>query len=169
MNDFAKATDEYRRETGQKQVTLAGVNFDKFINKIPYLRKTLPIKYDALGRLMYEESAFESFLFGGRVKTDASNKVVNEIYRLRDADEKPNIKDLRFSYSKKVTKLKEKVGQERFYELSRAFGEKMAVVYEQTINSGNYKRMKNDEDKKKELNKVADEEYNKLMKRYNIK
>lgn len=166
--DFARATDEYMRDTRQKKYTLGSVNLDTFANKIPYLRKNLPIKYDALGRLMYEESGIESFLFGARVKTDRTDAVVDEIYRLREAGEKPNVRDLRFSTSEKVAELKNKVGDERFYVIARQFGESIATEYEKTIKSPAYSRMK-DEDKKKKLDEVMELKYKQLMLRNGIK
>lgn len=175
VSDLAKATDEYQRDNKRGTFTLAGVNFDKLMAKIPYLgtdkiysRKDLPIKFDGLGRLMHEESAFESMLFGARARTDTSDAVVDEIYRLRDKDQKPNIRDLRFSSSEKVAELRKKVGEEQFYEVARKFGESIAVRYIQTINTPGYKRL-DDEDKKKALDKVMEDEYSKVMKKNGIK
>ena len=165
--DFARATDEYQRDTRQKKYTLAGVNFDTLANKIPYLRENLPIKYNALGRLMYEESAVESFLFGARVKTDKMDDIVKEIYRLRDVGETPNIRDLRFSYSEKVLELKEKTGDE-FYEIARTFGEDIANTYNREMQTGKYIQS-DDEDKKKLLDKAMEIEYTKLLKNNGIK
>lgn len=66
------------------------------------------MKFDALGRTMYEESAFDSMMFGARVRTSRMDEIVSEIYRLRDNGQLPSVKDLRFSYSTKVDELKEK-------------------------------------------------------------
>lgn len=160
--DFARATDTYQRDTRQKKYTLAGVNFDVLANKIAFLRKNLPIKYDALGRLMYEESPIESFLFGARIKTDKTDAVVNEIYRLRDAGQKPNVRDLRFTTASKVQELKDKVGKEKFYEIARTFGGEVAITYKDTMDSGAYQDS-SDEEKKKMLDSAMEKEYKYML------
>lgn len=165
--DFARATDEYQRDTRQKKYTLGKVNFDSFINKIPYLRKDLPIKYDGLGRLMHEEG-FETFLFGARVRTDKADEVVDEIYRLRNNGQKPNVRDLRFTYSTKIDELKEKVGKEKFYDVARQFGETLAVTYKKEMDKGSYKKL-SDEEKKDVLNKAMEAEYKKMLNKYGVK
>jgi len=159
--DFARATDEYQRDNRQKIYSLGNVNFDSLAQKIPYLRKNLPIKYDSLGRLMYEEG-FETFLYGARVRTDRADEVVDEIYRLRANGQKPNVRDLRFTTSQKVEELKEKVGQEKFYEIAREFGETIAKVYREEMDSPSYKEL-SDEEKKKVLDTAMEKEYKKMM------
>jgi len=134
MYDLARASDEYQRDTRQDKVNFMGINFDKFAQKIPLLREKLPIKYDALGKLMYEEG-YETFLFGARVRTNSEDAIVSEIKRLDKAGEKPNVKDLRFNYSTNVLKLKEKVSQDEFYEIAKNFGDALAKSYEKTISS----------------------------------
>lgn len=165
--DMARATDEYQRDTRQKVYTLGKVNFDSFINKIPYLRKGLPVKYDGLGRLMHEEG-FETFLFGARVRTDKADEVVDEIYRLRNNGQKPNVRDLRFTYSAKVKELKEKVGKEKFYDVARQFGETLAVTYKKEMDKGSYKKL-SDEEKKDVLDKAMEVEYKKMLNKYGVK
>lgn len=165
--DFARATDEYQRDTRQKKYTLGKVNFDSFINKIPYLRKDLPIKYDGLGRLMHEEG-FETFLFGARVRTDKADEVVDEIYRLRNNGQKPNVRDLRFTYLDKVEELKEKVGKEKFYDVARQFGETLAVTYKKEMDKESYKKL-SDEEKKDVLDKAMEVEYKKMLNKYGVK
>lgn len=165
--DFARATDEYQRDTRQEKYTLGKVNFDSFINKIPYLRKDLPIKYDGLGRLMHEEG-FETFLFGARVRTDKADEVVDEIYRLRNNGQKPNVRDLRFTYSAKLEELKEKVGKEKFYDVARQFGETLAVTYKKEMDKGSYKKL-SDEEKKDVLDKAMEVEYKKMLNKYGVK
>lgn len=165
--DFARATDEYQRDNKQGVYTLGGVNFDNFIQKIPFLRKDLPIKYDSLGRLMYEEG-FETFLFGARVRTSKMDSVVEEIYRLRDNGQKPNIRDLRFTTSAKVEELKKKIGKERFYDVAREFGENIAIEYKKVMDSSSYKG-KSDEEKKKMLDSAMEAKYKTLMSKNGIK
>jgi len=159
--DMARATDEYQRDNRQGKYTLGGVNFDNLIQKIPYLRKGLPIKYDGLGRLMHEEG-LETFLFGARVRTNKADAIVDEIYRLRDNGQKPNVRDLRFSTSSKVAELKNKVGKERFYDIAREFGESISIEYKKTMDSQSYKNA-SDEEKKKKLDSVMEIKYKQMM------
>lgn len=165
--DMARATDEYQRDNRQGKFTLGGVNFDRFIQKIPYLRKDLPIKYDGLGRLMYEEG-FETFLFGARVRTDKADAVVDEIYRLRDNGQKPNVRDLRFTTSAKVGELKKKIGQEKFYDVARQFGESIAITYKKEMEKQSYKKL-SDEEKKKTLDSAMEEQYKQMLLKNGIK
>jgi len=167
MYDFARASDEYQRDTRQDKVNFMGINFDKFAQKIPLLREKLPIKYDALGKLMYEEG-YETFLFGARVRTNSEDAIVSEIKRLDKAGEKPNVKDLRFNYSTNVLKLKEKVSQDEFYEIAKNFGDALAKSYEKTISLDSYKKA-NDEEKKKLLDASMEKEYKKVLRENNIK
>lgn len=167
MYDLARASDEYQRDTRQDKVNFMGINFDKFAQKIPLLREKLPIKYDALGKLMYEEG-YETFLFGARVRTNSEDAIVSEIKRLDKAGEKPNVKDLRFNYSTNVLKLKEKVSQDEFYEIAKNFGDALAKSYEKTISSNAYKKA-NDEEKKKLLDASMEKEYKKVLNANSIK
>lgn len=171
MYDLARATDDVQRDTKQKkyvvQTPLMDVNFDQLANKIPFWREGLPVKFDALGRNMYEESAVESMMFGSRVRTSRMNGVVDEIYRLRDNSNLPTIKDLRFMYSPKVDELKEKTG-DKFYEIARKYGETIAVKYENEIKKESYKS-KSDEEKKKALDAIGQDEYEKVLRTNGIK
>ena len=167
MYDLARASDEYQRDNRQDKVNFMGINFDKFAKKIPLLREKLPIKYDALGKLMYEEG-FETFLFGARVRTNSEDAIVSEIKRLDKAGEKPNVKDLRFNYSTNVLKLKEKVSQDEFYDIAKNFGDALADTYEKEISKSSYKKA-NDEEKKKLLNSAMEVEYKKVLRKNKIR
>ena len=171
MYDLARATDEVQRDTRQKkfvvETPLFNLEIDQFVNKIPYWREDLPVKFDALGRTMYEESAFDSMMFGARVRTSRMDEIVSEIYRLRDNGQLPSVKDLRFSSSTKVDELKEKTG-ENFYEIARKYGETIATKYEQEMKKESYKR-KSDEEKKKSLDAIGQSEYERILKQNGIK
>ena len=155
--DLARATDEFQRDTTRKKYTLFGVNMDSFAQKIPFLRENLPVKYDVLGRIMHEESAVESLLFGARVRTSTMDNTVKEIYRLRNAGETPTIKDLRFMNSTNVDKLKAKTG-ERFYEIARGYGETLSVKLGNAMISPGYSQL-SDEKKKARLDKICQDLY----------
>jgi hypothetical protein len=167
MYDFARASDEHQRDTRQGKLNFMGVNFDKFAQKIPFLRENLPVKYDALGKLMYEEG-METFLFGARVRTNSEDSIVSEIKRLDKAGEKPNVKDLRFNYSTNVLKLKEKVSQDEFYNIAKSFGDALAKAYGEKMEQTSYKKA-NDEEKKKLLNSAMEKEYEKMLSTNKIK
>lgn len=171
MYDLARATDEVQRDTYQKQFVVDTpffeMDFDKFINKIPYFRKDLPIKHDALGRVMYESSPIESMLFGARVRTARMDEITKEIYRLRDEGQLPNIKDLRFMYSTKVDELKEKTG-DKFNDIAREYGEELAKKYEKEMAKSSYKNS-SDEEKKEILGKVGQDLYVKTLRNNGVK
>jgi hypothetical protein len=166
MYDLARATDEVQRDTYQKKFVvdtpLMEMNFDKFINKIPFIREDLPTKHDALGRVMYESSPIESMMFGARVRTARMDEITSEIYRLRDAGQQPNIKDLRFMYSSKIDELKEKTGDD-FVNVARKYGEELAKEFEKTMQLKKYKEA-SDEEKKDLLYKVGQDLYVKTLK-----
>jgi len=171
MYDLARATDDVQRDTRQKkyvlETPLMDINFDQLANKIAFWREGLPVKFDALGRTMYEESAVESMMFGSRVRTSRMDSIVDEIYRLRDNGQLPTVKDLRFMYSTKVDELKEKTGEE-FYGIARKYGEAIAVKYEQEMKKASY-QSKSDEEKKKALDAIGQAEYEKVLKSHGIK
>lgn len=166
MYDLARATDEVQRDTYQRKFVvdapLGEMNFDKFINKIPFIREDLPTKHDALGRVMYESSPIESLMFGARVRNARMDGITEEIYRLRDAGQQPNIKDLRFMYSSKVDELKEKVGMDEFYKIARKYGEELAVKFENEMQSTAYKSA-SDEEKKDMLYDIGQKLYVKTL------
>lgn len=169
--DLARATDEVQRDTRQKKFVLEtplfDLELDQLANKIPYWREDLPVKFDALGRTMYEESAFDSMMFGARVRTSRMDEIVSEIYRLRDNGQLPTVKDLRFSYSSKVDELKEKTG-DTFSGIARKYGETIAIKYEQEMKKESYKR-KSDEEKKKSLDAIGQAEYERILKQNGIR
>lgn len=171
MYDLARATDDVQRDTRQKkyvlETPLMDVNFDQLANKVPYWREGLPIKFDALGRTMYEESAVESLMFGSRVRTSRMDSIVDEIYRLRDKGQLPTVKDLRFMYSTKVDELKEKTGN-KFYDVARKYGETLAVEYEKKMKTEQYKKL-SDEEKKKQLDDIGQTLYEKTLKQNGVK
>jgi hypothetical protein len=171
MYDLARATDEVQRDTYQDKFIVKTpffeMNFDKFINKVPYFRKDLPIKHDALGRVMYESSPIESLMFGARVRTARMDEITSEIYRLRDNGQQPNIKDLRFMYSSKVDELKEKTG-DKFYDVARKYGEDLATEFEKEMAKSKYKNA-SDEEKKDMLYDVGQDLYVKTLKKNGVK
>jgi len=166
MYDFAKAFDDVQRDTSLKKYSIdtkfVDISFDKFIAKLPFVRETLTEKHDSLGRVMTEEDPITSLLFGARVRTSVDNAVTDEIFRLRDSGNKPNVRDIRFSSADKVGRLKEKVGQEEFYKISKKFGEDLSKAYEEEINKADYKKA-DDLKKKEKLDAAMNQIYEKMM------
>ena len=171
MYDLAKAFDDVQRDSSLKKYSVktpfVEINFDKFIAKLPFIRETLTEKHNSLGTVLTEEDPVISLLFGARVRTSIDNEVTDEIFRLRDSGNKPNVRDIRFSSADKVTRLKEKVGKDEFYKVSKTFGESIAKRYSEEIKKSGYKKM-DDIKKKEKLDSVMEEEYNKMMTKYKI-
>lgn len=176
ISDIARAVDGVQRDTKQAKYVDTSVDFaDTFVNKtlasfvqkLPFLRETLPKKTDALGRVMVESTPLESMFFGSRVKTVSDDKVTDEILRLRDTGNTPNVKDLRTMSSTNVTKLKSKLGEKRFITEVNAYGQKVGERYKALIKTEKYRRA-NNEDKAKMLSDIGEEEYQALLKRNGI-
>lgn len=171
MYDIARAADDVQRDTKQSKFVIEtpiyDVNFDSFINKIPFLRMNLPTKHDALGRVMLETTPIESMLFGARVRTANDDAITSEILRLREAGHTPNVKDLRFMNSSNVDKLRAKVGEDKFIDLTIKYGQDVAKRYAQELRSPLYKRADNEE-KAKMLSDISDELYKELLARNGI-
>jgi len=172
MYDIARAADDVQRDTKQNkfvvETPLFEMNFDAFVNKIPYLRTELPIKHDVLGRVMLESTAVESMMFGARVRVARDDAITIEVLRLREGGNEPNIKDLRRMNSRLVDALKEKVGDDAFVDLTIKYGKDVADRYEQTMRSAVYKRA-GDEEKDKILTKISEDLYTQLLRRNGIK
>jgi hypothetical protein len=171
MYDIARAFDDVQRDTKQSQFVvetpLYDFNFDSFINKIPFIRTTLPIKHDTLGRIMLETTPIESMLFGARVRDAQTDKITLEILRLRESGHAPKVKDLRFMNSTNVDKLKAKLGEDRFIDAVNQYGKDVAKKYELQMRNPLYRRAK-DEEKAKMLSDISDDMYNQLLKRNGI-
>lgn len=179
VSDIAKSLDDVQRDTKQEKFILktpvGDINFDSLAQKIPFWRNNLPVKYDSLGRVMLESSPIESLMFGARVKTARMDEITSEIYRLRDNGYKPNIKDLRFMNSVKVDELREKVGKEKFYEITRKYGEDLAVKIQNEIkgvqrtdNKKPYKDL-SDEEKQKRIDDLGQSLYVKTLESNGVK
>ena len=141
VNDIAKMTDDYERET-------SGGRFDKAKNSIPVLREELPPKYMTLSKTPRETEPFWSVLaFGARFKTATRNRVLYEVDRLYKTGNRVTITDV--TRSGKLSSLNE-ADQQR---VRRDFAQKYYDAVYKIINSRAYRRM-DDEQKTAELNKA---------------
>ena len=144
LSDLAKAIDPNVRVGGKG---LAGVTA-----KIPFISMVLPTKKNIFGESIKGESALSDILFGARVKTDKETELIKEIGRVSDATGKGiTFTNWAKSSSKTLAQFKEKVGEERFNEVSVEYGEKLKKELESAISKPAYQRL-NYEEKLKVLN-----------------
>ena len=152
VNDIAKMTDDYERDT------MGGV-MDKVISSIPGLRQTLPERYGIQG-LVRTEPALSTLLFGSRVKTEQSDKLVREVEKLAGKDEQPSISDVTKYGDLRLLSPEKKVKvRKEFYKAYNAESKKL-------ISTREYQK-KSPEDKKKALNKVRSRVVKSLKEKYN--
>lgn len=151
VNDIAKMTDDYERDT------MGGV-FDKVISSIPGLRQTLPERYGIQG-LVRTEPALSTLLFGSRVKTEQSDKLVREVEKLAGKAEQPSISDVTKYGDLRLLSPEKKVKvRKEFYKLYNSESKKL-------ISTREYQK-KDPEDKKKALNKVRSRVVKSLKEKY---
>lgn len=153
VNDLAKSIDTYERETS------AGT-YDKAKASIPGIRESLPLKYTTTSKTPREtEQAWSTVLFGARVKTAASNRVIYEIDRLYKKGAKPTITDV--TRSGKLSELSEAKQQRVRKEFAKRY---YAEVY--TLIRTRAYRAKDDEQKAAAINKVRRQIIEQLKKTY---
>lgn len=151
VNDIAKMTDDYERDT------MGGV-FDKVFASIPGLRQTLPERYGIQG-LVRTEPALSTLLFGSRVKTEQSDKLVREVEKLAGKAEQPSISDVTKYGDLRLLSPEKKVKvRKEFYKLYNSESKKL-------ISTREYQK-KSPEDKKKALNKVRSRVVKSLKEKY---
>lgn len=151
VNDIAKMTDDYERDT------MGGV-FDKVFASIPGLRQTLPERYGIQG-LVRTEPALSTLLFGSRVKTEQSDKLVREVEKLAGKAEQPSISDVTKYGDLRLLSPEKKVKvRKEFYKTYNAESKKL-------ISTREYQK-KSPEDKKKALNKVRNRVVKSLKEKY---
>lgn len=151
VNDIAKMTDDYERDT------MGGV-FDKVFASIPGLRQTLPERYGIQG-LVRTEPALSTLLFGSRVKTEQSDKLVREVEKLAGKAEQPSISDVTKYGDLRLLSPEKKVKvRKEFYKLYNSESKKL-------ISTREYQK-KDPEDKKKALNKVRSRVVKSLKEKY---
>ena len=151
VNDIAKMTDDYERDT------MGGV-MDKVISSIPGLRQTLPERYGIQG-LVRTEPALSTLLFGSRVKTEQSDKLIREVEKLAGKAEQPSISDVTKYGDLRLLSPEKKVKvRKEFYKAYNAESKKL-------ISTREYQK-KSPEDKKKALNKVRSRVVKSLKEKY---
>lgn len=161
-NDIAKAFDTKQRDT-------SGGFFDAVKAKIPGVRNTLPVKVSVLGEERKDESAFVDILFGSRIKTDRQTHVIEELDRVTTSlDKGTTFTDWNKSSSKELAQFKEKVGEAKFNEAKKLYGQTLTKELEKLVNNPAYKRLK-DEEKLEQISKQDDQAKEFVFKRYGFK
>lgn len=153
VNDLAKSIDTYERETSTG-------TYDKAQASVPGIREELPLKYTTTSRTPKEtEAALSILLFGARVKTAASNRVIYEIDRLYKKGAKPTITDV--TRSGKLSELSEAKQQRVRKEFAKRYYDGVYTL----IRTREY-RAKDDEQRAAAINKVRRQIIEQLKKEY---
>lgn len=162
LSDIAKATDTVERKT-----TGDGDMFARVKSVLPGFRQTLPTKQTVYGEDIATELAWSAILFGSRVKTSKDNKITEELLRLDKTNNLPSITDVSKT-SPRAKELKEQIGPEKFEEFMTDFGRRMAEETSKELGKSGYRRAI-DEDKKKRLDKIKNDLFEKMLKKYRYK
>lgn len=153
VNDLAKSIDTYERE-------ISAGTYDKAKASVPGIREELPLKYTTTSRTPKEtEAALSILLFGARVKTAASNRVIYEIDRLYKKGAKPTITDV--TRSGKLSELSEAKQQRVRKEFAKRYYDGVYTL----IRTREY-RAKDDEQRAAAINKVRRQIIEQLKKEY---
>jgi len=162
--DFANAMDSFQRDTSTEKYSFAGLDFDGIVSKIPILRETLPEKVSVLGDTL-ETTGFLNVLTGARASNAIDTPVVNEYRRLEDQGFHPNIPDITFSRSEKVSNIESEIGKEAMIGEKKIMGEKISAKLNSLINTKNYQSLV-DEDRQDLQEKISKNEYERFLAKY---
>jgi hypothetical protein len=158
VNDFAQGIDPYQRQTGGKAVS-------KLQSSIPVAREALPAKVNQVtGEAMKSEGIVSTILFGSRLKTANTDKLVGEIVRLNDAGFGPAIAEVQRS-STRIKGISEQLGPAKTQEMLEYYGKRFSRAMAFRIGSENYKA-KSDADKQELINKVRGLVMNETFKKF---
>jgi hypothetical protein len=161
VNDIAKATDTNVRRTDTSAISKAQAS-------IPGLRQKLPVAVSQVtGEPIRTEGAVSELLFGSRVKTAIDSDVVKEISRLADVNMAPSVSDIDRT-SPRVKELRKQIGEEEFQAALESFADNYSSKLSKLISSSTYNR-KNDEERKREINKLRGEQIDAMLKRFHYR
>lgn len=158
--DFAKATDSKERTINYDNPE------DKLKSKIPGLREQLPEAYDVFGKTR-EGEGWKTLLFGSRVKTANDSPLISELGRLEQTGNLPSISDITKT-SSKAKELKNQIGQEKFDEAMKFFGGEFKKDTERLVSDNFYRRLE-DDDKKKEIDKIKQDVFDYTLSKYHYR
>lgn len=150
VSDIAKSIDQEERVIDKKQ-DVGGIVLDTLKNKVPFARETLPIKYNALGDPMSNESVLGGFaidlLFGARVKTAPTDtEVYGELVRLSSQGQQVK---LDFNQIGDVKVLHGILDKYEYNEFSVSLQRSLNTGLSNVMSTTDYKSA--DDEKKKEL------------------
>jgi hypothetical protein len=161
VTDITKVIDPVARQGSKGLPSLQA--------KTPGLSKYLPEKTTIFGETVKQEPAWSVILFGSRVKTDKETPLITEINRISVATDKPvTFTDWGKSNSTALAQFKEKVGEEKFLEAKKKYGEMLKQQLEITMAKAEFKRL-TDEEKLKVINGKDSEVQTKIFKLYGFK
>lgn len=141
ISDMAKATDDSQRLDDYDEW------YDNVLMNVPYMRESLPPKYNDLGEVVPTENALYTIFFGARIKTATDNAVVEEINRLHGENVEVTLSAAKMQ---EMVAAKNILSTEEYNEFQAAVQRNITTAYEKTINSSAYKKA-TDEDKEKML------------------
>jgi len=131
ISDFGKAADDSQRANDYED------HYDEIIAQMPFLRETLPPKYNDLGEIMPTESALFTILFGARVKTANSSEVLAEINRLNEKGIDVTLSAARIA---EMTAAKEILSFEEYNDFQGQVQANITSVYAKLIETSAYKK-----------------------------
>lgn len=161
VNDFAKGTDEFERDTGKSAVS-------KLVSSIPGSRQSLPERISQItGDPVKGEGLISTLLFGSRVKTAQETPLISEISRLSDENLSPTISDVSIS-SKRMKQLKEQIGNNKFNNAIKFYSETFSDRAEKLVSSPSYNNMQ-DDDKRKKINQIREDSVDRTLSKFGYK
>lgn len=161
LSDVAKATDPYERKS---EKGIQGVK-----SKIPGLRQSLPIKQSVLGQDLKSEPGASTILFGTRVRSDKTNAVTKEITKVTNNTGKSvNFTDWDKSSNKQLAELRQKLGNDKYDEAKKSYGQKLQTKLKTTMESAKYKEL-DDSDRLLIINRMDSQIIKDVFKQYSFK
>ena len=139
VGDIGEATDEVKRDTKTGVYSIANINLDPFVGKIPEIagifegRESLPEKVDVFGQEIKTEGVSQIF-FGSRVKTPSEDKVVLELEKMRSEGETKTPTD----YIGKKAQQYYNIPNDKVPEEKTAYGNQVYDSYKKVIESSNW-------------------------------
>lgn len=163
FGQVARSIDPVRRNTyDSNPVKSFG---KKVMAKTPGVSKLLPPKLDPFGQEQKQASALEQFFSPGYSKGKTDNPAIKEVARLykdtKDTDFLPRIAPLKFSEKK----IKYNLNSDQITKFQREMGQNNLSDIERLISSPSYQNA-SDEDKKKMIKKITDNNYERTKRNY---
>ncbi len=161
VSDVAKVVDP--------NVRVGGKGLNGVIAKIPFLSKTLQPKTTILGEEVKQEPAWSVLLFGSRVKTDKENSMVKELSDVSaSVDKGVAFTDWDKSSSKTLAQFRQKVGDEKYQEAKKKYGQELRKQLQTAISAPQYKNL-SDEQKLTIINNQDAQAMDKIFLQYGFK